>query len=95
MQYVDTKKKVVLYTAKKKGDGQLERDTTFMYGRILRLDYEDSDSVNLLAMIDYSKGLHKVYLSEDLLVKKSCGPETFKIDLDNSLNLIVTLRAYI
>ena len=25
VQYVDTKKKVVLYTAKKKGDGQLER----------------------------------------------------------------------
>ena len=24
MQYVDTKKKVVLHTAKKKGDGQLE-----------------------------------------------------------------------
>ena len=67
-----------------------------MYGRILRLDYEDSDSVNLeLAMIDYSKGVRKVYLSEDHLVKKSCGPETFKIDLDNSLNLIVTLRAYI
>ena len=36
MQYVDSKKKVVLYTAKKKGDGQLERDTTFMYGRILQ-----------------------------------------------------------
>ena len=96
MQFVDTKKKVLLYTAKMKGDGQLERDTTFMYGRILRLDYEDSDSVNLeLAMIDYSKGVRKVYLSEDHLVKKSCGPETFKIDLDNSLNLIVTLRPYI
>ena len=36
-----------------------------------------------------------MYLSEDRLVKKSSGPETFKIDLDNSLNLIVTLRTYI
>ena len=62
MQYVDTKKKVVLYTAKKKGDGQLERETTFMYGHILRLDYEDADSDNLLAMIDCSKGIHKVLL---------------------------------
>ena len=94
MQYVDTKKKVVLYTAKKKGDG-LERDTTFMYGHVLRLDYEDSNSVNLLAMIDCSKGVRKVFLSEDRLVKKSCGPETFKIDLENSLNLIVSLRPYI
>ena len=44
--------KVVLYTAKKKGDGQLERETPFMYGHISRPDYEDTDSVNLLAIID-------------------------------------------
>ena len=46
-------------------------------------------------MIDCSKGIHKVFLSEDRLVKKSCGLETFKIDLEDSLNLIVTLRPYI
>ena len=51
MQYVDSKKKVVLYTAKKKSDSQLEKYTTFIYGRILRLDYEDSDSLNILVMI--------------------------------------------
>ena len=66
-----------------------------MYGRILRLDYEDFDSVNILVMIDCSKGVHKVYLSEDWLVKKSCGPESFKLDLESSQNLIVTLRPYI
>ena len=95
MQYLDSKQKVVLYTPKKKGDGQLEKDTAFMYGRILRLDYEDFDSVNILVMIDCSKGVHKVYLSEDWLVKKSCGPESFKLDLESSQNLIVTLRPYI
>ena len=95
MLYVDSKNKVVLYTKKMKGDGKLERDTTFMYGHILGLDYEVSDSVNLLPMIYYSKGVHKVYLSKDCLVKKSCGSETFKIDLENSLNLFVTLRPYI
>ena len=41
MQYVDSKKKVVLYTAKRKCDGQLEKETGFMYGRILRFDYEN------------------------------------------------------
>ena len=46
-----------------------------MYGRVLRLDYEDVDSVNLLAMIDYSKGVRKVFLSEDRLVKRCCGRE--------------------
>ena len=66
-----------------------------MYGRILHLDYEDSDSVNILVMIDCSKGVRKVYLSEDRLVKKSCGPESFKLDLESSQNLIVALRPYI
>ena len=94
-QYVDSKKKVMLYTTKKKGDGHLEKDTPFMYGCILRFDYEDSDSINILVMIDCSKGVRKVYLSEDWLVKKCCGPESFKLDLESSQNLIVTLRPYI
>ena len=68
-----SKKKLVLYTTKKKGDGHLEKDTLFMYGHILRFDYEDSDSRNILVMINCSKGVHKVYLSKDRLVKKSCG----------------------
>ena len=73
----------------------LKKDTTFMFGRILRLDYEDSDSVNILVMIDYSEGVRKVYLSKDRLVKKSCGPKSFKLDLESLQNLIVTLRPYI
>ena len=95
MQYVDSKKKVVLYTTKKKGEGQLENETAFMYGCILRFDYEDLDSANILVMIECSKGVRKVYLSEDRLVKESCGPESFKKDLQSSQNLIVTLRPYI
>ena len=95
MQYVDSKKKVVLYTTKKKGEGQLGKETPFMYGRILRFDYEDADSANILVMIECSKGVRKVFLSEDLLVKESCGPEAFKKDLESSQNLIVTLRPYI
>ena len=40
MQLVELKKTVVLYTSKKKGDDQLEKDTAFMYGPILLLEYE-------------------------------------------------------
>ena len=82
MQYVDSKKKVVFYTAKKKGDGQLDKDKPFMYDRILRIDYEDSNSLNILVMIDCSKGVRKLLLSEDQIVKKFCGPEPFKLDLE-------------
>ena len=37
MQYVDLKKKVMLYTTKKKGDDHLEKDTPFMYRHIYDL----------------------------------------------------------
>ena len=85
----------MLYTTKKKGDGQLEKETGFMYGRILRFDYEDIDSVNILVITDCSRGVRKVYLAKDRLVKKCCGPESFRKDLESSQNLIVTLRPYI
>ena len=74
MYYVDLKKKVVLYTAKKKGDGKLDKGRPFMYGCILRLHYEDSNSLNLIVMVDCSKGVCKMFLSKDQLVKESCGP---------------------
>ena len=40
MQYIDSNKKVVLVTARNKGSGQIGKERTFMYGRLLRLDYE-------------------------------------------------------
>ena len=95
MEYVDVKKKFVLYAAKKKGDGQLHKETAFTYARILRFDYEDEDSTNIVVMIDCSRGVSKVVLCEDRLIKESCGPESFKRDLENSKNIIVTLRPYI
>ena len=48
MQYVDSNKKVVLLTARNKGRGQLTKDRPLSYRRILRLDYEDPDSKNLV-----------------------------------------------
>ena len=44
MQYIDSNKKVVLVTTRNKGSGQIGKERPFMYGRLLRLDYEDSDS---------------------------------------------------
>ena len=34
-------------------------------------------------------------MSEDRLVKESCGPESFKVAIETSKNLITTLRLYI
>ena len=61
MQYVDSSKKFVLITSHNKGQGQLAKEQTpFGYGWILRLDYEDPDSDNLVILAECTKGLHKV-----------------------------------
>ena len=36
-----------------------------------------------------------MFLSEDELVKESCGPESFKLALETSQDLIIALRPYI
>ena len=76
MQYVNSNKKVVLLISQNKDQGKLGKDKPFSYDRILRLDYEDPDSVNLILLVDCSKGVHKIFVSKDLLMKDSCGPES-------------------
>ena len=95
MQYVDSNKKVVLLTTRSKGHGQLTKEHPFFCGRVLRLDYEDLHSLNLILLVDCSKGVRKMYVFEDRLVKDSCGPESFKVTIEASYNLITTLRPYI
>ena len=96
MQYVDSSKKVVLITARNKGPGQLVKERPpFGYGRILKLDYEEPDSDNLVILIECTKGLRKVWVNENLFVKESCGPESFRLAIEQSNNLITTLRPYI
>ena len=95
MQYVDSNKKVVLLTARTKGRGQLIKERPFSYGRILRLDYEDPDSENLVLLVECSKGVRKMWVSEDYLVKDSCGPESFRQEVAFTNNLITSLRPYI
>ena len=95
MQYVDLKKKVLLLTVKKKGEGQLNKERPFSYGRMLCFDYKDLDSLNLIILVDCSKGVQKMFLFEDQLVKDSSDPESFKVAIKTSKNLITTLGPYI
>ena len=91
MQYVDSNKKVVLLTTRNKGGGQLTKDRPFSYGRILRLDYEDPDSENLVLLVECSKGVRKIWVSENVLVKDSCGPESFRLEIAFTNNLSTIL----
>ena len=95
MQYIDSNKRVVLVTARNKGHDQLAKDRPFRYGRLLHLDYEDPNSTTLILLVDCLKGVRKMYVSEDRLVKESRGPESFKFAIETTDNLITTLQPYI
>ena len=95
MQYVDSKKKVVLLVTRMAGRGILAQERPFAYGKILRLDYEDEDTTNLIVLVNCTKGVRKMLVSEDYLLKDSCGPESFRNAIKTGSNLITTLRPYI
>ena len=95
MQYVDSKKKVVLLVTRMAGRGILAQERPFAYGKILRLDYEDEDTTNLIVLVNCTKGVRKMLVSEDYLLKDSCGPESFRNAIETGSNLITTLRPYI
>ena len=95
MQYIDSNKSVVLVTARNKGHGQLGKERPFIYGRLLRLDYEDPDSSTLILHVNCSQEVRKMYVSEDRLVKEACGPESFRFAFESTDNLITTLQPYI
>ena len=59
------------------------------------MDYEDLDSENLVLLVECSKGVRKMWVLEDLLVKDSCGPESFRQEIAFTNNLIKSLRPYI
>ena len=62
----------MLLIARNKGHCELAKDRPLSYVRLLHLDYEDLDSNNLTLLVDCSKGVRKMYVSDDRLVKDSC-----------------------
>ena len=62
---------------------------------MLRLDYGDLDSENLVLLVECSKGVQIMWVSENLLVKDSCDPESFRQEIPFTNNLITSLRPYI
>ena len=73
LQYVSSSKKLVLIVARSAGPGKLAQGHTFSYGRVLRVDYEDPDSMNMILLVDCSKGVRKIFVLEDNLVKANLG----------------------
>jgi hypothetical protein len=77
------------------GIRKLTQGRTFSYGRLLQVDYEDPDSMNMILLVDCSKGVRKIFVLEDNLVKANCGPQVLREAIEASTNLIPALRPYI
>ena len=95
LQYIDSKKNLVVLVTRLEGRGMLAQDRPFNYGKNLRLDYKDAYSNNLIVLVGCTKGVRKMIVSEDYLLKDSCRPECFRNVVETSTNLITTLRPYI
>ena len=70
-------------TTRKKGHGQLAKERPFSYGRLLRLDYEDSDSSTLILLVDCSMGVRKMYV-----FRRSVGVDMNRLSLQLNLSTI-------
>ena len=49
----------------------------------------------MILLVDCSKGVRKIYVLEDNLVKANCGPQVLREAIEASTKLIPTLRPYI
>ena len=86
---------LLLIFAKSEGKGKLEQGKMFTYGRLRNVDYEDSESSNLLLDVETSRGIRRVLVQENNLLLECCNPKVLRKDIQTKNNLIVALRPYV
>ena len=86
---------LLLIFAKSEGKGKLEQGKMFTYARLRNVDYEDSESSNILLDVQTTAGLRWVVVDENNLVRECCSPKVLTKDIQTKNNLIVALRPYV
>ena len=86
---------LLLIFATSEGKGKLEKGKMFTYGRLRNVDYEDSESSNLLLDVQSTTGKRRVVVDENNLVTDCCTPKVLRKDIQTKNNLIVALRPYV
>ena len=86
---------ILLIFAKSEGKGKLEKGKMFTYGRLRNVDYEDSESSNLLLDVQSTVGKQQVVVDKNNLVTDCCTPNVLRKDIQMKNNLIVALRSYV
>ena len=59
------------------------------------MDYEDSESTNLILDVQTTAGKRRVVVDENNLVADCCTPKVLRNDIKIKNNLIVALRPYL
>ena len=59
------------------------------------VDYEDSESTNLILDVQTTAGKRQVVVDENNLVPDCCTPKVLRNDIKKKNNLIVALRPYL
>ena len=67
----------------------------FTYERMRNVDYEDSESHNLILDVQSTGGKGRVVVDETNLVVDCCTPKVLRKDIHTKNNLIVALRSYL
>ena len=63
----------------------------FTYGRLRNVDYEDSESSNLILDVQSTIGKRRIVVDENNLVVDCCTPKVLRKDIQTKNNLIVAL----
>jgi hypothetical protein len=95
LRYQEQASRLILLLGKVTGDGVIKSGHVFSYGKVLRVDYEDDTSPNLMMKVETSKGERNIVLSEERLVLASCEPSELGGMLSKSKNFIATLQPFI
>jgi hypothetical protein len=74
LRYQEQASRPIFLLGKVAGDGVIKSGHVFSYGKVLRVDYEDDTSPNLMMKVETSKGERNIVLSEERLVLASCEP---------------------
>ena len=86
---------LLLIMAKSERKGKLEKGKMFTYGRMRNVDYEDSQSNNLILDVQSTAGKRWVVVDETNVVEYCYTPKVLRKDIQTKNNLIVALRPYL
>ena len=95
LHYDESGSRLLLVLGKTPGRGIIEVGRHIIYGRVTQVDYQDEDSMNLQVHAETSKGKRVLLLSESRLTVKMCKPVELARLLQETKNIIVTLRPFI